>query len=215
MKKPIQLVVFDFNGTLYDDLHLAYASTKQIFDVHGVPAPTLAQFQEGISTNWLPFYRDYGIPEHVSPEDMIEIRRAYFAEHGHKAFFRPSAAHVVRKLQRGGMTMGLVSGEHRPAIEAALETNGLTGCFSFIYASLRSDKAPTLSKAVADCGVEPECAVYVDDSEDGLKAAVSVGMMAIAITHPTAYHSAARLRQVTRHEIQDFSKLLNLIEFQS
>lgn len=54
--------------------------------------------------------------------------------------------------------------------------------------------------------------VYLDDSVDGLNSAKNVGVVPVAFTNLTGYHSERRLVQVAEFCIQEISELNNLIE---
>jgi HAD superfamily hydrolase (TIGR01509 family) len=81
--------------------------------------------------------------------------------------------------------LGLASSADRPVIDAVLDTSGLAHYFNATVSSDeagRGKPAPDVYLAAAErLGIEPESAVAIEDSANGMRAAKAAGMGLIAI----------------------------------
>lgn len=109
--RPPRVVVFDFNGTLFDDLHVAYGSVQEIFRTYGVPCPTLEQYREEITSNYMEFYYDYGIPRATVDHELNAIRNRYYHKNGRSAQIRPDVERTMKTLFLDRIRLAIVSAE--------------------------------------------------------------------------------------------------------
>src|SRR3989338_3909894 len=90
---PPKVVVFDFSGTLLDDLYVAaYGNVKEIFGTYGLPCPTLEQFREEITAGFSEFYYHHGFSRSTTPDELNAIRTKFYKEHRDSLKMRPDVA---------------------------------------------------------------------------------------------------------------------------
>lgn len=196
MRDTLRAVLLDNNGTCLDDLQVAYGSACATLTHWGVTEmPTLQQYRDGMSSDWKQWYYKYGLPPHVTVDQMNVIRRAYYAEHGHMAEFRPDLERFLRFCQERGLKLAIVSAEVRGILQSFLDRVDLTPYFDHIEAEAWP-KGPALVRTLVKLDVSPQEAVYVDDSVEGNETAKAVGIRTIGFTHETAYASETRIRAV-------------------
>ena len=86
--------------------------------------------------------------------------------------------------------LALASSANRPVIEAVLESSGLARFFAATVSSEevpRGKPAPDVYLAAARAlGVEPEDAVAIEDSANGIRSAAAAGMEVVAL--PNAHY---------------------------
>ena len=215
----LRAVIFDYNGTLLDDLSVAYGSVVEIFRVYNIRPPTLDQYRQEITADFIKFYYRHGFsdqpgnPLYANAADLNVIRKAYYKQHGHLADFRPDAEGVFQELVSRNIRLAIVSAEISSVLLERLEFTGLAKYFNGnMKGSVWGDKAPALFETAQRLGVVCEDTAYVDDSLDGTGAAKRLGMTAIGMG--SGYCSPERLLLVTPYVINALTELLRFTEIE-
>lgn len=95
---------------------------------------------------------------------------------------RPGIARIVQEAHDAGWTLAVASTSAEPAVRAVLEHavgNGLAESFSVFAGDIVPAKKPAPDiylLALRELGVEPQDALVVEDSANGLRAAVGAGL---------------------------------------
>ena len=209
--KVMKAVIFDNNGTLLDDLDLAFGSVAEIFNTYSLPPPTLEQYRQEITSKFMQFYYDHGFPLTTTMEELNNIRKRYYKDNAHRAKFREDVYYVLRRLEERGIKLAIVSAEIESVLMERLNEAKIRHYFgNNIKAGVYGNKEPALIQVVKDLDVNPEDAVYVDDTVDGTGAAKNVGIVPVAFGN--GYNSPERLLTVTSQIIYQLSDLLKLLK---
>lgn len=197
MARPIRLVVFDNNGTAYDDLHVAYGSVQAIFQHLGLPCPNLQQYRTEITADFMQFYWNHGVPRTVSGAELNKIRKAYYYVHQHEAEYRTGFRDILRWLKGEDIHRGMCSAEMHEVLISGLIAHDLHEYFDpmMIHGSAWPKKSPILLELAEYVRVSPSECAYVDDTVDGMEAAKEAGFMAVGFVHETGYNPERRLVQ--------------------
>lgn len=207
-----KVVIFDFNGTLIDDLHVAYGSVKEIFKTYDIPCPRLEQYREEITADFMEFYYRYGFPKTTTMYDLNLIKKKFYRESGNGVQIRTGVHLTLLWLLASGFNTAIVSAEITTTLHRYLVANGLQRNFDFIRAEAWGDKSKALLQAAEVFDCSPEKMMYVDDTVDGLTAARNAGVIPVAFANQTGYNSKHRLAEVTEFSIQEMVDLNNLIK---
>lgn len=213
---PPQVVVFDFNGTLFDDLHVAYGSVQEIFRTYTITCPTLEQYREEISADYMEFYFNHGFPRTTTGDELNAIRNRFYRTSGGSAQIRPDVKKTLYFLSALKVRVAIVSAESSTNLYRQLMRGGnLQKSFDFIKAEAWGEKGKEKAfvQIMEIFGNNPDEMIYVDDSVDGLTSAKKVGLVPVAFVNQTGYHSKHRLEMVTEFSIQEIRELNNLINF--
>lgn len=181
-KQPkFELAIFDWNGTLLDDLSVVYESIVEIFKAYKLPAPTLEQYRNEIETDFMKFYYDHGTPKEVTADDLNAIRKAYLIIHGQKAHLRPEAKELLFLCQKLKMSTAIVSGEREDMLLEKLKQLKISPFFNVVRSN-SWEKEKVLVEVLDQLIVPAEKAFYLDDSVDGLQSAKNLGIVTIGFT---------------------------------
>lgn len=222
-KIPLDLIILDNNGTMWDDLHVNYGMIQEIYRQYarkiepGTPVPTVEQFREEICADFMNFYRDHGFTQELFPQkdkelgmELNVIRKAYYAEHGKAAQFRPGLAEFLQEARDWGLKTAVCSAEMEEMLKQNMTAAGLSPLLDDIHGNAFPHKEEVLARILVDLGVQPERAAYVDDTVDGLTAAKHMGMVRIAFAHETGYNSRPRLEKTNpQMVVGSFTELTN------
>ena len=178
-------VLFDWDGTIVDTLPLIYRANVTVLGELGITM-SRAWFREKYSPDWRRGYRELGVPEHLWArtstrwaEEMGRMRPKPL----------PWAKGALRKLQRRGVRLGLVTASTRGVVEPNLERLGMTGLFEVAwYADDVAHGKPhpeALLCALDELGLAARDTVYVGDTTADLEMARAAGAPFVAVGSTT------------------------------
>ena len=179
-------VVFDLDGVLIESEQVWDAAREKLARERGATWDERATTDMmGMSSKeWSSYMHErLGVP--ITPAEINDdvVRRVAAAYQDHLPIL-PHAIETVQELARR-WRLGVASSSNRPIIELVLDRMGVRNCFDAVVSSEeveRGKPAPDVYIAAArQLGVEPGDCVAVEDSTNGIKAAVAAGMRTIAV----------------------------------
>ncbi|MEK7115289.1 MAG: HAD family hydrolase [Patescibacteria group bacterium] len=185
-----RLAVFDWNGTLLNDLSLVYASVQKIFRVYKLTPPTLEQYCNEISADFMQFYWSHGMPQYVTKDDLNKIRQDFFTLHWNNVFLNNDVYAILGFIIGRGLNISITSGEESSVLEERMKQFSLKPLFDLVRGSAWN-KEVVLKETLQYFNILPSEAVYIDDTFDGITAAKNVGMDTIGFTG--GYNSRERI----------------------
>jgi HAD superfamily hydrolase (TIGR01509 family) len=178
-------VVFDLDGVLIESERVWDTARKELVsDRGGMWHDSATTDMMGMSSKeWSSYMHDrLGVPMDAAEINVAVVDRVTSAYEAHLPLL-PHAVEIVRELATR-WPLGVASSSNRPIIELVLERAGLRACFDAIVSSEEVEHgkpAPDVYIAAARLlDVEPEDCAAVEDSTNGIKAAVAAGMRTIA-----------------------------------
>ncbi|HTK05343.1 MAG TPA: HAD family hydrolase [Candidatus Eisenbacteria bacterium] len=186
------LVIFDWNGTLQDDLHHIYeCGVQRIFRHYGLPCPTLDEYRHEVAADFMAsFYWPHGIPADVTKQDLNAIMAEGFKEKGAPPGLFPDADKIVIALALRGYPLAVASGYATAKLDAAVARSGLGDRFFRVIGDVL-DKADAIRKITDEAGVGPERTAVIGDTEEDILGAAAVG--ATAYICPRGFHPLSRI----------------------
>lgn len=182
-------VMFDLDGVLVDSEQLwNEAKETLVREAGGRWREAAPRAMMGMSSpEWSAYLRDeLGVDrdlDEINRDVVGRMERLYRA----KLPLLPGAQEAVRALQPH-WPLGLASSSNREIIDLVLEVSGLADAFAATVSSEeveRGKPAPDVYlEAARRVGVEPSRCVAIEDSSNGLRAAVAAGMAVIAVPNP-------------------------------
>lgn len=194
---PIRAVLFDWNGTLVDDLPNAFRGWMATFRLLGVKPMALAEFRRTYHLPWQAFYRRHGVSARTLRERARTIDLTYFREYRRLPVrLSPGARSVLERLRRRGIILGILSDNQRHDILDQLRRLKLMGVFSFIGTSERYRPKPApdgVQAFLRRFRLQPQEVLLVGDLADDLRAGQAVGVTTVAYCQ--GWQTATVLRQ--------------------
>jgi HAD superfamily hydrolase (TIGR01509 family) len=185
----VRAVIFDLDGVLVESEQVWDGVRERFVKQRGGRWHSEAQrAMMGMSSlEWSRYMsEELGVPlpaERISVEVAEQVGDAYRQE----LPLLPGAVDAVRRLAER-WPLGLATSSNRPIIDLVLDLAGLAGCFAVTVSSEevgRGKPAPDVYlEAAARLGVEPQGAVAVEDSTNGLLAARAAGLGVAAVPNP-------------------------------
>lgn len=181
---PYRAVVFDLDGTVVDSVELIIVSFQ-----HAIREVLGREMSREDAIAWVgrPLREQMELfsPEHA--DELVEVYREFnHREHDRMLKLYEGIQHLLERLRKAGVRVGLVTSKSRFTTQMAFD---LTGIERYFDASVCADEAagnkpspaPILA-CIAQLAVEPRAAAYVGDSPSDIQAALAAGVAAVAVT---------------------------------
>jgi len=208
----ITCVIWDWNGTLLDDVHASVCALNTLMVPRGLGPETVDHYRDRFGFPVRAYYQDAGFD--LAHEDWDQLARdyhdAYLAQPGRKLFddVRP----VLNTFAACGIRQAILSSCEQSILERLLGEARLTGCFSRIYGS---DNLNGLSKAdrgralLRDLDCVEAATLVVGDTLHDHAVAAELGCRCVLVTR--GHQSKARLLSAGRpilDRLDDFPRLI-------
>lgn len=176
-----EAAVFDWDGTIVDTLGMIYRANVVVLGKHGITL-TREWFRERYSPDWRRAYAELGVPEAL----WDETARHWSAEMGRmRPRALPWARGGLRRLQRNGVKLGLVTASTRAVVEPNLARLNLSGVFATAWYADDVERGKPhpegLLRALDVLGVAAARTVYVGDTVTDLEMARGAGAAFAAV----------------------------------
>jgi putative hydrolase of the HAD superfamily len=187
----LKAIIFDFDGVILDTETPWYYAYKEVFREEGVDLP-LELWAKGIGASFEhePIYEHYAAVT-GKEADVADIRRRAHEKYMKKVdelIVLPGVEAYFADARRLGLKIGLSSSSDRAWVEGFLNKYGLLGHFDAISVFEdveRAKPAPDLYlRTMRLLGVEGREAVAIEDSLNGLNAALAAGMHCVVVPNP-------------------------------
>lgn len=192
----IRNVIFDWSGTLVDDLPAVWRASNHALERAGVPAMPLEQFRQEFR---LPA-RDFYI-ERVPKESLPELERWFldgFRQVQDSVTPLPHAREFLEFCRQRGLRTFLLSAVH-PALFAHQEQ--ATGFGPFLDRSYLGahDKKDLIARILSENDLDPAQTVFIGDMRHDIETAHHGGVKSVGVL--TGYDSLEKLREAKPHLI--------------
>ena len=187
----LEAIVFDFDGVIIDTETPEYVSWQEVFRSHGVELDW-AVWSRLVGTR----AEDFDMLDHleelvgrpVNRRSVEERRRRLDRELIERAPLLPGVLDYIRAARDMGLRLGVASSSSRRWVVGHLERRGLLQYFQVVRAAddverVKPDPELYLS-ALESLGAAPEGAVAIEDSPNGIAAAVEAGLFCVAVPNP-------------------------------
>jgi len=182
----ISVLLVDLDGTLIDTLPYLYALYCDLLRPFGIEG-TEREFQalNGCTLKEIVarLKERYRLPP---SEDVLLLQYKRGVEEIYaKANLFPFALETLEKIKDAGYNLFLVTSASRPLATLFVEKHQLNGLFTDLVTSegLPGKPAPAIYlKALDIAGVQPNEAMAVEDSGNGLQAALSAGIFTLCLS---------------------------------
>jgi len=202
----IKNVIFDWSGTLSNDLRPVYEAAMYVFRDCGVREISFEEFRREIDYPYLLFYHKY-IPE-LTRERADKIFTSAIHDVGEPAPY-PGAAEVLATLHARGTEMVVLSGVPPRKILLEVQSYGFKHYFREVNGGVY-DKTEVIHQVLERNGFAAAHTVYLGDMLHDVEAARLAGVRSAVSTW--GYHPMARLKAASPdHFLEDLMELPNLL----
>jgi HAD superfamily hydrolase (TIGR01509 family) len=187
----IRAVVFDFDGLILDTEVPEFQAWQEIYQAHGCELP-LTVWATGLGTSSDVFdpctYLEAQLGRLLDRETLHHQRRQRHHELLKSQTVLPGIREYIADAKRLGLRLGVASSSSRQWVVGHLTDLELTPYFDCIKCAddvPRVKPDPALYQAVVQTlALEPQQAIALEDSPNGIAAAKRAGLFCVAVPNP-------------------------------
>ena len=195
--------IFDWSGTLVDDLGPVLDSTNKVFNHFGKPSFTREKFCSEFSLPFKNFYERF-LPD-VSMPELELLYTKFFNESEEKVKLLEGSRDLLDVFKKSKINTYLLSSIQKQHFENQAAELGLLNMFNRVYTEAL-DKRDWISKLLKDNFLKKEETVFIGDMQHDIETAQFAGVYSVAVL--TGYNSREMLEESSPNLIVN-----NLMEF--
>lgn len=203
--KSKALVVFDFDGTLCDSLHLGIKKLNDISKIY--------HFNK-IKDEEIPYLQDLSTLKIIHHLNIPHYKLPFIAKRMRKEMkaaipsLKPhtNMPELIQDLKSQGYPIALLSSNSKENIDVFLHNNSLPSFELYLTSCSILGKDYYLKKIIHMAGLDPKHIYYIGDETRDIDAANKIGMQSIAVTW--GYNSKKALESRNPKHICDTPKQL-------
>ena len=208
--RHFDLVVFDWDGTLFDSTALITRCIQAACADVGVTVPTDTQASYVIGMGLIEALQHAapGLPRERYPELGARYRHHYTARQHEVMFFDGTLA-MLETLKSRGHLLAVATGKSRRGLDDALNTSALRGLFDATRTADETASKPDprmLHELMNDLVVGPERTLMIGDTTHDLQLAANAGVASIGVSYGAHDHGAFEAFS-TKHVAHSMSDL--------
>jgi phosphoglycolate phosphatase len=194
VNKRFDLVVFDWDGTLFDSTALIVRCIQNACDDVGAPVPSdgSAAYVIGLGLQDALRHVAPGLPEARYPELGLRYRHHYFARQHELSLF-PGTLEMLHALKARQHCLAVATGKNRRGLDDALAHSQLKGLFDGTRTADETASKPDplmLLELMREFGAAPERTLMVGDTTHDLLLARNAGTPSVAVSFGAHEHEA-------------------------
>ena len=192
--RNFDLVVFDWDGTLFDSTALITRCIQAACVDVGVPRPSDEQASYVIGMGLIEALQHAapGLARERYPELGARYRHHYTARQ-HEVMFFDGALAMLEALKSRGHLLAVATGKSRRGLDDALNSSALRGLFDATRTADETASKPDprmLHELMNDLVVDAERTLMIGDTTHDLQLALNAGVASIGVSYGAHDHSA-------------------------
>ena len=194
LPRNFDLVVFDWDGTLFDSTALITRCIQAACVDVGVPRPSDEQASYVIGMGLIEALQHAapGLARERYPELGARYRHHYTARQ-HEVMFFDGALAMLEALKSRGHLLAVATGKSRRGLDDALNSSALRGLFDATRTADETASKPDprmLHELMNDLVVGPERTLMIGDTTHDLQLALNAGVASIGVSYGAHDHGA-------------------------
>lgn len=180
-------IIWDWNGTLLDDVDLVVEIMARILEEHALPPLTRERYLELFGFPVADYYRKLGFDFEKTP--FHEVSDQFIGTYSRAVLgcdLHAGAVSLLRELQAAGFEQSVLSAAHEGSLREQLAHYGILDCFGRVYGLSNSHAAGKIARGrelLADSGISPEEAILVGDTDHDLEVGQALGVDVLLLSH--------------------------------
>lgn len=185
--RRFDLIVFDWDGTLYDSTALIVRCIQSACRDLGLPVPDdqRAAYVIGLGLHDALQHVCPGLPAERYPELGHRYRHHYFARQDELVLF-PGTLEMLQALKARNHWLAIATGKGRRGLDEALAHSELAHMFDGSRTADETASKPNplmLQQLMREFGADPERTLMIGDTTHDLQLAVNAGTARVAVSY--------------------------------
>lgn len=209
---PFDLVIFDWDGTLFDSIGQIVASLQYAASLYDIDLP--AHKARNIIGLGLPEAMQVLFPQHVDLQPKIQADYSkHYVAHSYTQHWFSGVDDLLQQLLARNVQLAVATGKSRAGLDRVLLQTDSTHLFCITRSASETCSKPDplmLTQILQETGIALERTVMVGDTTYDLEMAQRIGMPSIGVSY--GVHNEAQLAQFEPiaivHSIAELSAVL-------
>jgi len=179
----IRAVVFDFDGTLADNMVLVFNAYKKALEGIRKIAPSDLFMREGGRAKDIMSDLS-GKNDEGEISDLVSIKEREYEKTRDKVILFPGGKDLIKRLKTRGIKVGLVTGTYRKNLHLIMNAEEIESFDYILTGSETENPKPSPEpylKCLESLRIDPKESIAVENAPLGIRSAKSAGMVCIAI----------------------------------
>lgn len=196
-------IIWDWNGTLLDDLDIALETIEELGELYSVKPPGKEEYKAAFGFPVINYYRDLGFDfDKVSFEEMSEVFIKIYTKRAKKAQLHEGIQQVLESVSKD-RTQSILSAASQSHLDEIVVHHGVSHHFDHVfglennYAVSKIDRGQQLIMA---SGVAPEKTLLVGDTDHDSEVGKALGVDVLLIAD--GHQSYERLANCHPHVLR-------------
>jgi phosphoglycolate phosphatase len=185
----IRNIIFDWSGTLVDDLPAVLAATNHVCEEHGIPIFTMDRFRAEFCLPFKDFYTRF-LPE-VPLAELERLFHGYYTQAQHVVAALPHARDFLLFCRQRSIRCFVLSTVHKNYYAAQTAANGLGEFMERAYLEVW-DKRAKIAELLAENQLAASETLFVGDMQHDIDTAKYGGVFSCGVL--TGYNRLEQLR---------------------
>lgn len=180
-----QLIVFDWEGTLGDELGRIIQVVHSEAERMGLGSVNEARIRHYFSLGWelaiKKLFPDASLPQQ---EALLQLAQKAFSTRHHDVYLFPKAKELLQKLHEANIPMAIASNKGLSSLQRDLQQAGLEPFFSIVRTASTCLAKPCpqmLAEIIDYCGTEAAKTLVVGDAVTDIEMARSLAVDAVGV----------------------------------
>lgn len=200
LKPPVKAVVWDWNGTMLNDVHICVDSINTLLKQRKVPALNYHTYRGVFGFPVRDYYEKAGFDFNCEPFDVVAVEFIdIYRTHLEKCSLFPEVSGVLQQISESDVPQFVLSAMEQDLLESSLASKGIAGYFRFIagtgdhYADGKEASARRLQELI---DAKPHEILLVGDTIHDHEVADAMGWQCVLVSN--GHQSEERLRETGR-----------------
>jgi len=214
MLQQYKLIIWDWNGTLFNDLALTVSIFNQVLKERRLAPISEQFFQENLKFPIDTFYTQIGFRTAQEREAAKQRWNEVYEAHNALCTLQPGASSLVRRVNESGRRQAMLSAHEQLSLSRMVSFTGIAPFFTTISGSSETDSGGSkiarghqlLDIMTKDLSIQKSEAVLIGDSVHDHEVAQSLGID--CILSGLGHVSLSRLSSTGRPVIRSLDELV-------
>lgn len=188
--------MWDWNGTLLDDMWLCVDVINELLVKHGKPVLTYPEYQQHFDFPVRDYYERIGFDFNKAPFEVVgtEYINNYYRR-WHECSLHKDVKYVLGAVQKAGLTQSILSAADVKMLHAGVELFGLQGYFNELTGlnhHYADGKVGIAREYMQRHSLQPQQFLYIGDTTHDCQVAREIGVDVVLFTN--GHHTPERLQ---------------------
>ena len=181
----IKLVLWDWNGTILDDLQISLAAVNRLFVSDGKPEIDLQRYYECVDTPISKFYEHFYDLSVTPFSHFGKIWRETYNELSSTLSLTPDCLDCLEHFRKMGCKQTIISASHADDVLPYIERFGIGHYFDKVITADDKNAGSKIEKAreyFASAGTLPDETIFIGDTTHDMEVAEALGVKGFLVT---------------------------------